>query len=297
MNSSVKGYHRKPTYDELIQEAVINPTEKIKYPNRIATQLRNTAQLTRFDDESFLEMSTINSNAMKQTMQQTAVQRALQPVTFTIPTGITQFDMADGEEETNLQEQEGEARSMTSWKRGMLQRKRARLQTVAEDALAVPDQIDDMMRPSSAGAASSGDGSSTALVDVRATTQVFEDLTGHNLRGSLGRFGHRRTDSSGSTASAVSAASAASAASTVAMPTQIKPKAIDIDTLIAICNERKTVLNQQNTVDDSQLAMEITTNIVSINRLRSNEKYRTNAGGKAYVKAKKRLIEIMDMPL
>ena len=76
MNISVKGYHRKPTYDELIQEAFINPTETIKYPNKIATQVRNTPQLTRFDDESFLDMSTINSNAMKQTIQQTAVQRA-----------------------------------------------------------------------------------------------------------------------------------------------------------------------------------------------------------------------------
>ena len=52
MNNSVKCYHRKPTYDELIQEAVIHPTETIKYPHIIATQLRTTPQLTRFDDES-----------------------------------------------------------------------------------------------------------------------------------------------------------------------------------------------------------------------------------------------------
>ena len=51
MNNSIKDYHRKPTYDELIQEAIIHPTDIIKYPNRIATQLRNTPQLTRFDDE------------------------------------------------------------------------------------------------------------------------------------------------------------------------------------------------------------------------------------------------------
>ena len=52
--NSIKGYHRKPTHDELIQEAVINPTETIKYPNLIATQWINTPQLTRFDDESFV---------------------------------------------------------------------------------------------------------------------------------------------------------------------------------------------------------------------------------------------------
>ena len=61
MNIALKDYHRIPTSAELIQEAFIHPTETIKYPNRIATQVRNTPQLTRFDDESFLDMSTINS--------------------------------------------------------------------------------------------------------------------------------------------------------------------------------------------------------------------------------------------
>ena len=88
MHNSVTGYHRTPTYDELIQEAVINPTETVKYHNRIAKQLRHTSQLTRFDDESFLEMGTITSNAMKQNIQQTAVQRALQPVSRAIPSGL-----------------------------------------------------------------------------------------------------------------------------------------------------------------------------------------------------------------
>ena len=37
MNTSVKCYNRKPTYDELIQEAVIYQTETIKQPNIIAT--------------------------------------------------------------------------------------------------------------------------------------------------------------------------------------------------------------------------------------------------------------------
>ena len=35
---------------------------------------------------------------MKQTIQQTAVQRALQPAARSIPTGLEQFDMADTEE-------------------------------------------------------------------------------------------------------------------------------------------------------------------------------------------------------
>ena len=95
MNNSIKDYHRKPTYDELIQEAIIHPTDIIKYPNRIATQLRNTPQLTRFDDENVLDVNILNSNAMKQNIQQTALQRAMQPVSRNIKTGLEQFDIFD----------------------------------------------------------------------------------------------------------------------------------------------------------------------------------------------------------
>ena len=93
MNNSIKDYHRKPTYDELIQEAIIHPTETIKYPNRIATQLINTPQLTRFDDEDFLDINILNFNTMKQNIQQTAVQRAMQPVARQIETGLKQLDI------------------------------------------------------------------------------------------------------------------------------------------------------------------------------------------------------------
>ena len=53
----------------------------------------------------FLDMSTITSNAMKQHIQQTAVQKELHPVARCIPTGLEQFDMAAGEEAPDLQEQ------------------------------------------------------------------------------------------------------------------------------------------------------------------------------------------------
>ena len=95
MNNSIKDYHKRPTYDELIQEAIIHPTDIIKYPNRIATQLRNTPQLSRFDDENFLDTNIFNSNAMKQNMQQTALQKATQPVSRYIKTGLEQFDIHD----------------------------------------------------------------------------------------------------------------------------------------------------------------------------------------------------------
>jgi hypothetical protein len=109
MNTSIKDYHRTPTYDELIQEAIINPTEMIKYPNIIATQLRNTPQLTRFDDENFLDVNILNSNTMKQNIQQTAVQKALQPIARQIKTGLEQFDIFDTDESIQQQADDNEA--------------------------------------------------------------------------------------------------------------------------------------------------------------------------------------------
>ena len=42
--------HRRPTYDQVLYDTVINPTDKINLPDRMATELRNTHQLTRFDE-------------------------------------------------------------------------------------------------------------------------------------------------------------------------------------------------------------------------------------------------------
>ena len=143
-----------------------------------------------------------------------------------------------------------------------------------------------MMASSSAAASSSGydAGSSTAIVPVRARTQAFEEPTTSNLRGTLRVVGHRRTDSTASTASA---ASAASTATTVAIPTQIRQK-MDVDILVEVSKERRRILNQKDTEEDSQLAMAITTKVLMIDKLRSNSKYNTLAGGKAYITAKKR---------
>ena len=42
--------HRMPTYDEILYDTVINPTARINLPDRRATQIRSTHQLTRFDE-------------------------------------------------------------------------------------------------------------------------------------------------------------------------------------------------------------------------------------------------------
>ena len=44
------GMHRVRTYDEIIHDDVIFPRDKIHLPDRMATQLRNLPQLTRFDE-------------------------------------------------------------------------------------------------------------------------------------------------------------------------------------------------------------------------------------------------------
>ena len=52
MNNSINDLHGQPTYDGLIQEAMINPTESITYPNKIAMRFINTPHLTIFDDDA-----------------------------------------------------------------------------------------------------------------------------------------------------------------------------------------------------------------------------------------------------
>ena len=49
--------NKQPTCDELVYETITHPTDKIGLPDRMATILRNTPQLTRFDDDSFLDLT------------------------------------------------------------------------------------------------------------------------------------------------------------------------------------------------------------------------------------------------
>jgi hypothetical protein len=173
MNNSIKDYHRKPTYEELIQEAIINPTEMIKYPNRIATQLRNTPQLTRFDDENFLDINIINSNTMKQNLQQTAVQKALQPIVRQIRTGYEQFDILDTEDTIQQQADDNDAHLEESQ---TLKRKREdNIQRRLEDELADPTPIGQMMASSSSNIRGNLRGSSSSSSAAAAAAPQEEE--------------------------------------------------------------------------------------------------------------------------
>ena len=47
---NVRQMHRVRTYDEIIHDDILFPKDRIQLPNRMATQLRNLPQLTRFDE-------------------------------------------------------------------------------------------------------------------------------------------------------------------------------------------------------------------------------------------------------
>ena len=61
--------NKQPTCDELVYETITHPTDKIKLPDRMATILRNTPQLTRFDDASFLDLNEEQDKINRQRVQ------------------------------------------------------------------------------------------------------------------------------------------------------------------------------------------------------------------------------------
>ena len=69
-------YHRKPTYAEIVKETITNPTDKIALPDRQATQLRNTPQLTRYDDESLLDLNSDNQHIIMEQLKQITLRQA-----------------------------------------------------------------------------------------------------------------------------------------------------------------------------------------------------------------------------
>ena len=67
--------HRMPTYDEVIYDTVINPTDRISLPDRMATQLRNTHQLTRFDEvDETPDLAAEQEKITKERLKELAIQ-------------------------------------------------------------------------------------------------------------------------------------------------------------------------------------------------------------------------------
>ena len=57
MNFNKAVMHNVPTYDELVRDTITDPKGRMALPNRMATQLRNTPQLSKFDDDTYLNLS------------------------------------------------------------------------------------------------------------------------------------------------------------------------------------------------------------------------------------------------
>jgi hypothetical protein len=61
----------------MVKESITNPTDKIALPDRLATQLRNTPQLTRYDDESLLDLNSDNQHLIMEQLKQITLRQAV----------------------------------------------------------------------------------------------------------------------------------------------------------------------------------------------------------------------------
>ena len=62
--------HKRPTYSSLVRDTILDPKDKIALPDREATILRKTQQLTRYDEAEFLDLEKDNENIAKEKAQQ-----------------------------------------------------------------------------------------------------------------------------------------------------------------------------------------------------------------------------------
>ena len=67
--------------------------------------------------------------------------------------------------------------------------------------------------------------------------------------------------------------------------------------MIEVARERRREWNRSDDDDKVQLSIEMPDLIYQIGVITNSEKYHTTTTDKAHIKAKKRLIEIMEMPL
>ena len=62
--------HKRPTYETLVRDTILEPKDKIALPDRAATILRKTQQLTRYDEADFLDLEKDNENIAKAKAQE-----------------------------------------------------------------------------------------------------------------------------------------------------------------------------------------------------------------------------------
>ena len=57
--------HQRPTYETLVRDTILEPKDKIALPDRQATILRKSQQLSRYDDAEFLDLEKDNEKYSK----------------------------------------------------------------------------------------------------------------------------------------------------------------------------------------------------------------------------------------
>ena len=67
---------QRPTYETLVKDTILNPKDKIALPDRAATILRTTQQLSRYDDVEFIDLEKDNENIMREQAQQNTLRAA-----------------------------------------------------------------------------------------------------------------------------------------------------------------------------------------------------------------------------
>ena len=57
---------QRPTYETFIKDTILEPKNKISLPDRQATILRKTHQLSRYDDIEFIDLEKDHENIAKE---------------------------------------------------------------------------------------------------------------------------------------------------------------------------------------------------------------------------------------
>jgi hypothetical protein len=65
--------HKVPAHDELIRDTITAPKDRIPLPDRMATQLRNTPQLTKYDDDAYLNLSDEQNKITKERIKEVEI--------------------------------------------------------------------------------------------------------------------------------------------------------------------------------------------------------------------------------
>jgi hypothetical protein len=57
--------HKHPTYEDMVQDTSSHPTDSFVLPDIMATQIRSTHQVSRFDNDTYLGLNTKQYNIRK----------------------------------------------------------------------------------------------------------------------------------------------------------------------------------------------------------------------------------------